>query len=220
MSVFAEFHIPTDAFALEFTFEAAPETVIEIERVAATSDLLTPYFWVSEGSFDDFEAAADADSSIENLERIDEFEDSILYRANWTENIESIVYAYTQIGAVILEATGSAEVWELQFRFDDHGRLEQFQEYCVEHGLQFELHRLHDVTNPKTSRQYELTDKQRDALVTAWEAGYYETDADVTLEDVADELGISQQALSNRLRRGYDSLIETTLTVTPPEEDD
>ncbi|WP_227133655.1 bacterio-opsin activator domain-containing protein [Halorubellus salinus] len=219
MSVFAEFHIQTDAFALESTFEAAPDTVIEIERVAATTDLLTPYFWVSEGDFDDFEAAAGADSSIENLERIDEFDESILYRANWTENIESIVYAYTQIGAVILEATGSADVWELQMRFDNQQRLEQFQEYCVEHGLPFELQRLHDVASPKTSRQYELTEKQRDALVTAWETGYFRTDTDTTLEAVANELDISQQTLSNRLRRGYDSLIENTLAVTPPDED-
>ena len=120
MSVFAEFHIPTEVLALEQTFENAPETVIEVERVVAATDILTPYFWVSTSDLDRFEEAAKADTSVENLEQVDTFEDAALYRANWTENVESIVYAYTNIGALILEATGSADVWELQMRFDDH----------------------------------------------------------------------------------------------------
>lgn len=220
VSVFAEFHIPTEEFALKKTFEEAPETVIEIERVAAATDALTPYFWVSEGALDNFEGAVAADPSIENLERVDSFEEAVLFRADWTENIESIVYAYTHIGAVILEATGSADVWELQMRFDDHQQLREFQRYCVDHDLDFELQRLHDVTNPKTSSQYELSDKQRQALVTAWEAGYFDPERDATLADVADELDISQQALSKRLERGHQTLIANTLKVTPPEDDD
>ena len=220
MSVFAEFHIPTEKFALEATFERAPDTVIEIERVAAATDALTPYFWVSDGSLERFEAAVAADPSIENLERIDAFDEAVLFRADWTENIESIVYAYTHIGAVILEATGSSDVWELQMRFDDHDQLREFQRYCVDHDLDFELQRLHDVTSPKTSSQYQLSDKQRDALVTAWEAGYFDPAADMTLADVADGLDISQQALSKRLERAHQTLIANTLTVTPPEDDD
>ncbi len=219
MSVFAEFHIPTEVLALEQTFENAPETVIEVERVVAATDILTPYFWVSTSDLDRFEEAAKADTSVENLEQVDTFEDAALYRANWTENVESIVYAYTNIGALILEATGSADVWELQMRFDDHDRLRQFQEYCVEHGLPYDLQRLHDISNPKTSSQYDLTDKQHTALMTAWEAGYFETPREATLEDLASDLEISQQALSNRVRRGLNTLISNTLRVRSPEDE-
>jgi predicted DNA binding protein len=35
---------------------------------------------------------------------------------------------------------------------------------------------------------------------------------------VAAELGISQQALSKRLRRGYRNLIEASLTVVHPDD--
>jgi len=219
VSVFAEFHIPTEQFALQQTFERAPETVIEIERVAAAADMLTPYFWVSEGDTEHFETAVAADPSVQNLERVDTFEEAVLFRANWTENVESILYAYTHIGAVILEATGSADVWELQMRFNDHDQLEEFQTYYVERGLDFELKRLHDVTSPKTSSQYELSDKQREALVTACNAGYFDPSTDTTLADVAADLDISQQALSARLKRGHQRLIENTLAVTAPEDD-
>lgn len=44
-----------------------------------------------------------------------------------------------------------------------------------------------------------LTDKQREALETAVEAGYYDRPRGATLEDVADELDITRAAASHRL---------------------
>lgn len=218
MSVFAEFHVPTDAFALAQTFQQAPETIIEIERVVATDELMTPYFWVSGEGRDEFRSAAEADPSIQDLTKVDTFGEADLYRANWTENVESILHAYTEYGATIFEASGAADVWELRLRFDNRDHLREFQAYCVEHGHSFDLQRLHDLAHPMTAGQYGLTDKQRDALVTAWEAGYFETPRKASLTEVADQLDISQQALSNRLRRGQQTLIPSTLTVTPPGE--
>ena len=49
------------------------------------------------------------------------------------------------------------------------------------------------------------------ALVAAFEAGYYNIPRDVTLEELADELGISHQALSERFRRAYEGLITAEL---------
>lgn len=216
MSVFAEFHVPTDSFALAETFQRSPETVIEIERVVATDELMTPYFWVSGEGREDFPTAAEADPSIQDLTQVDSFGEADLYRADWTENVDTILHAYTQYGATIFEATGTANIWELRLRFDSRGNLREFQTYCVENGFAFDLQRLHDLAHPMTAGQYGLTDKQRDALVTAWETGYFETPRQSTLAEVADQLGISQQALSNRLRRGQQTLIPSTLTVTRP----
>lgn len=104
-------------------------------------------------------------------------------------------------------------------RFDTNDRLREFQTFCVDNDVPFELQRVHELRQPVTASQYGLTEKQREAIVTAWEAGYFETPRRATLEDVADELGISQQALSKRIRRGCQSLVENTITVTPPREE-
>ncbi|MFC4543787.1 bacterio-opsin activator domain-containing protein [Halosolutus amylolyticus] len=218
MSLFAEFHVPSDVFALYRTLQAAPETTVEIERVVAAEEILTPYFWVSGGDLARFETAIEDDPTVENLQQLDEFDRATLYRANWTENVETIVYAYTQVGATILEATGAGDRWELQMRFDDRDRLDQFQTYCNDETIPFQLIQLHELTQPRTGRQYGLTRKQHDALVTAWQLNYF-TSTDVSLTDVAAELGISQQSLSQRLHRGYQSLIEETLIVSPPAEE-
>lgn len=52
-----------------------------------------------------------------------------------------------------------------------------------------------------------LTDKQREAVEAAVERGYYANGSDVRLADVADDLGISQSALSERLRTAHSKLI-------------
>lgn len=46
---------------------------------------------------------------------------------------------------------------------------------------------------------FEVTDKQREAAVTAVTEGYYDPEKDVSLEELADELDISKSALSRRL---------------------
>lgn len=219
MSVFAELDLPADTFALTETLNALPEAVIEIERVVASENLLTPYFWVSDVSADAFETAAQDDSSIRDLRRLDTFEEASLFRGQWTENVDSIVYAYTQVGGVILDATGSQDTWEVQLRFDDRDQLTRFRSLCTENNIKFAINRLYEVSNPHTGRQFGLTEKQRDALVKAWEAGVFESPAASTLAEVADNLDISQQALSQRIRNGHNSLIANTLVTEPPTAD-
>lgn len=51
-----------------------------------------------------------------------------------------------------------------------------------------------------------LTEKQQEAVELAVETGYYDRNDDVTLAEVADELGIGQSALSERLRSAQSKL--------------
>jgi len=216
MSLFGEFQVPAHAFALHETLTALPEARIEVERVVATESLLAPYFWVSAADFEAFEAAADADPSVQRLRQLDVFEETALYRAEWTDNVESIVYATTQIDGVVLEAVGTADGWRFQLRFDGHDQLRAFQHHCSETNVEFELLRLHELSQPLSGEQYGLTDRQYDALRTAWELGYFEDPRESTLTEVAAELDITQQSLSDLLRRGHHALIESTLMVSPP----
>lgn len=216
MSIFVEFDLNAGAFALEATLDTLPEVVIEIERVVASEELLNPYFWVANVSAEAFEAATEADPSVRDLQRLDSFEEAILYRAEWTENIDSVVYAYTQVGAVILDATGHQDTWEMQMRFDNHDQLSTFQTYCVDNEITFEINRLYEVSHSHTGRQYGLTEKQHEALVLAQQAGFFKSPAETTLAEIANDLDISQQALSQRIRKGHDALIANTLITEPP----
>ncbi|MCU4740575.1 helix-turn-helix domain-containing protein [Halobacteria archaeon AArc-m2/3/4] len=220
MSIIAEFTVEADDFALYHALTAAPEMIVEIERVVATlEDKVMPYFWVSGGDQADFETAFRDDESVQNIAAIDEIEGARLYRAEWTENIETIVYAYVEIGATILQAIGRGEFWELRMRFDNRDKLAEFREYCRENDISFELNSLQDQEQPMASAQYDLTTKQRETLVSALEAGYYDVPQAVTMSELAEELGVSQQALSKRFHAGHRNLITSTLTVSHPDDE-
>lgn len=134
------------------------------------------------------------------------------------ENVETVAYAYTETGATLLEATGQDERWELQMRFDDEASLSAFQTYLDENDLHFDLNRLYNPSEPTTDGQSDLTTAQRKTLTTALDAGYYDVPRDIAMDELAETLGVSQQALSKRFRRGYRNLIEDSLTVSSPEE--
>jgi len=219
MRTIAEFTVPSGDFALHHALTAAPEVIVEIERVVATlGDRVMPYFWVSGGDTETFEAAFKEDTSIQNPALVNEIDRSVLYRAEWTENVESIIYAYVNIGATILQATGRDEQWELQLRFDDRRRLADFQHYCTENDITFELTRIYDQEQPMASVQYGLTPKQRETLVTAVDIGYYDIPQASSMNDLAEELNITQQAVSKRLHNGHKSLIKSALTVSHPDD--
>ncbi|ADJ13835.1 bacterio-opsin activator domain-containing protein [Halalkalicoccus jeotgali] len=119
MSIIAEFTVPTEQFALYDTLCHVPGMVVEVERVVTHGpNQIMPYFWTAGGDREAFEAAARDDPSVEDLRTVDELDRAVLYRAKWIRDVESIVYAYTETGAVLLDATGRDERWELQLRFD------------------------------------------------------------------------------------------------------
>lgn len=56
-----------------------------------------------------------------------------------------------------------------------------------------------------------MTTNQQDALVRAFEAGYFNVPKEVTLTELAEAQGVSHQAMSEQIRRGIHHLIEQTL---------
>ncbi|CCQ35409.1 HTH-10 family transcription regulator [Natronomonas moolapensis 8.8.11] len=56
-----------------------------------------------------------------------------------------------------------------------------------------------------------LTETERETLVTAAEAGYFETPRELSLDDLADEFGVSKTAASMNLRRAERKLVDSTV---------
>lgn len=220
MSIIAEFTVPTEQFALYETLSSVPEMIIEVERVVVhSSDRIMPYFWTSGGDHDRFEMAAKADPSVEHLEKVDEVENAVLYRAEWIQNVESVIYAYTEIEARLLDATGRNDQWKLQLRFDDEESVKQFNEYIEQNEFEIDLHRLYEPSHPELEAQMGLTDTQRETVIAGLRSGYYEIPRETTPAELAEEFGISHQALSKRFRRAHRTLAENAVTIPEPEEE-
>lgn len=88
---------------------------------------------------------------------------------------------------------------EIQDKMGEFGLLEVTQ--VDELGEPLDTGRVADIMMGK------LTEKQVRALETAHEMGYFEQPSQATASDVADELGVAQSTISQRLRKAENDLL-------------
>ncbi|MFC7154667.1 bacterio-opsin activator domain-containing protein [Halomarina halobia] len=209
----AEVEIPADEFALHETLAAFGDVVFEIERlVAHDMDRVMPFVWASGADGDELTAALDADPSVENLRRLVDGDGEQLYQMEWIDRIQTLVHMLVQEEATVLAAVGRGDVWRFRVLFPRHSALSETYEYCEENGFALEftkIYRMDDGSGREGGLG--LTRMQQETLTAALERGYYGVPREVTTAELADEMGISHQALSERLRRGHEALIENAL---------
>ena len=100
-----------------------------------------------------------------------------------------------------MSATGTAAGWDFELRFPDHDSLSRYQTCCENSHISVEVVRVYNPTDPGVGPWYGLSEPQRDALLLAVQMGYYDIPRECSTKDLAAELGISDQAVTERLRR-------------------
>lgn len=156
------------------------------------------------------EAAFEADPSVAEWMRVTGVAPSWLYWIEWGGSVSLVHQMLTRGGAMILSALGSGREWTLRVLCPSRETCSQIHTVCKEYNLSVTLDAIRTVDGDY-SLQHGLTEAQHTALVQAYEMGYFTVPREVDLQTVADELAISHQALSERLRRAHKTMIETTL---------
>lgn len=214
-SLIVELRLPAYQFVLSRTLAAVPEMIVELERFVPTGPSSMPYLWATGDGRRGFEDAVETDPDVERVTPVDAFDGGGLFRVAWTD-VDSNLFEWLRAGeSGALQAIGQEDEWFLKLRFEDRGSIGEFQEYCQDHDVDFTLHRLYETRAPKLG-QYDLTVAQRKAIVTALEMGYFAVPREAKLEEVAAELDLSTNAVSERLRRGEANLFRSALTIDRP----
>ena len=208
MSVIATFTVPAADFTLGQMIRSSPGIRVRLDRVIPVGDNFIPYFWASDDSVAHIEAELSAETDIESFTIVDQTNGEALVRVEWTELTDRLLDTLAATGASILEAIGERDTWRLQLRFDDHDQLSEFFGRCAKKDIAVDLEMVH---NPgiyqSLEMQAQLTEDQRKALDAALEAGYFEVPRQTNLVELADQLGVSDSALSQRLRRGIKTVL-------------
>lgn len=214
MATVTEFTVPGDTFPLGRLFQEFPNAAVELERIVPTKGTLIPYFWVTgidEREEERIETAFRENPDVEHIRLIDEVDGRYLLRVEWKDEYQGLLKAITTSDVNLLSGRGSNDQWVFELRSDTREGVSEFQRYCREHGINAELTALHALSTLKQGSEYDLTEAQREALVLAYERGYFDSPREQTLDDIATELGITPQSLGSRIRRGYKRLIKSTL---------
>lgn len=213
MSLIVEFELSTPI--LRQTAEtSSPIHVEEVSQSETGDTKLT--LWVYGDNLAGFEAVLESDESVDEFTLLEEQAGKRLYSVTLTEwgasQLTSPAAAAHDISFLDITVTGETRI---RARVPSRDALFAYRDSCRERDVPFRLRRIYEEEESDTE-QYGLSGRQREALLTALEEGYFSVPRETTLSAIAEKLEISDQALSARLRRGQANLLRTTLAETDP----
>jgi len=198
---------------MEATAAAVPETTFRMEDLQLVEDGPAKYlFWAEGGDLDRLDDALVDDPTVASFTRLTTLPDRRLYRVSFAEAMKPrMTYLDATVHDIVyLEMRSTHEETRVRARVPTRAALQAYVETCREKDIEVQVEGLYREEDHEQSR-FGLTDSQREALITAHEAGYFDSERAATLAEIADDLGISRQALAGRLRRGHRQLIGATL---------
>lgn len=211
MSVIAEFRVPSTDFELGRILSIDGDTTIELERLVPIGEATVPLFWVHNTTRESLVENVQNHSSVNDATEIDVFEDQTLFTLDWESTEDRLIEGIQLCQGQLLNATGTSEGWEFKLRFADHDVLTAFSTYCEDSDISLDIKYVYNPTELDAHPWYSLTAPQREAMTLAVRKGYYDIPRGCTTKELAAELGISDQAVTERLRRGIVTLVSNTL---------
>lgn len=212
MSVIAEFTVSAEHFRLGETLANHPGLRIRLERVVPLGSAIVPYIWVSNTDIGDIIDTLRNEPDIESVDTIDQVNGEALLKITWNQGFDGLVESLVAADGILLEASGTDERWLFQIRFPDHDSLATFYRECHDRDIPLELGQVHNPGLPENPIfGFSLTEAQRETLLAALDAGYFDVPRDTNLVELSEMMGVSDTAVSQRLRRGIVSLLTATL---------
>ena len=212
MGVTATVELPHDTCPLGTALRGFPDSHIRIERAVPTGNGFLPYFWTEETTVQGVTGQLEEIPSVETCSVVDVVDDEALVRVEWAERDVDFLAAVEETGGIIVDAICTTGGWTITVRFDDHADLGECYRHCVTNDVQVSIASVRGPTPAdREGSPFELTEPQRQALLEAYESGYFDVPRRTNLDELATKLDVSDTAVSQRLRRGTARLIDTAL---------
>jgi len=169
------------------------------------------FYHIESSDFHQFEDGLRNDDTIGEFERVIETGDEkAIYSFEYTEEAKILSPVISTANGVILDMENEGNAWIITVWMPERTNLVQLWDYAQENDIEIDLLRVNEYASLGNT-DAGLTDSQREALLVAFETGYFEEPRNATLSEVAADLDISQPAASGLLRRGIERLIVSSL---------
>jgi predicted DNA binding protein len=213
----ARFVLPAEGFALAALFERVPDARVECESAVANPDDHALLVVQTDEQKRDVDAALRTDSGVAAVECFGERADGWTYRVTWKGRPRRLIQRLVAADVSLVSVQGRSGEWKLRLLAPNREGIARTHEIMEDLDCEADCRSVSTVDSERSSRSG-LTDEQHETLVEAFEAGYFNVPRDATANDLADDLGISHQALSERFRRAYHQLVKTELVVSEDKQ--
>ena len=197
----------TPVGALGFEGEALPtRTRAEFERTAALNRRPESFLRI-EGSERGAAAALRRNPYVEDATPVVKGEDQSLYRLRWGDDRPQLLRSIDEENGTILSATATGDALSFEVRFPDHDAGSRFYAAYDDRANPISIRRSNQNDHAHSEGGDGVTPKQREALCRAVASGYFEIPRRTTLDSLGEQLGVTDNAMSERIRRGTATLI-------------
>ncbi|MBZ6497035.1 helix-turn-helix domain-containing protein [Natrinema longum] len=224
MGLIAEFDIDCKALPLAGMAARVPEATLTLNLQFNHGNQPLFIVTVQNGSRSEIETAFTEAYDVEEWTLIGQAGETRRYQAlpalslegQLGEHLDDLegLEALATADAIIERIDVVPDGWRQTGWFADRDAFSTFSSFW-QRNADFRLHRLTQDGESEPAGDG-LTDRQHEALRTAYERGYFDIPRQASLEDVAAELDISPSSVSERLRRAQTQLIEETVATTWP----
>ncbi|SFS81162.1 helix-turn-helix domain-containing protein [Halostagnicola kamekurae] len=209
MTTVVELDVPAEHLGFAQTFDRVPTFEFLISGLIGGGP---PLVYVTGPDWEQIESALESDPSADIVASVDDASDGRwVVRLEFNQGIQTFQRIVSEHDGAILEASGADGRWSLKLLFHERADVSECHAAFDEEDFGVRVTRVSPMDDSPDS-QTPLTKTQYETIVKAHELGYFDVPRQVTLEELASELDISHQALSERLRRSHSALVSAELS--------
>ncbi|OVE84191.1 helix-turn-helix domain-containing protein [Natronolimnobius baerhuensis] len=219
MTTVVELEIPAERLGLARTFDRVPTFECEVGGLIGDT---APLVHVSGPDRHTVERALEDDPSVSVVACLSGETQSTgasatrwLFRLEFGSEIKLFQEIVSSNNGAMLSARSHDNTWSLRLLYHDRKSVSASHALFEQYDYHVNVTRITETDSADLDLdrlETPLTETQYETITMAHELGYFDVPRQVTLEELASELDISHQALSERLRRSHDALISSELT--------
>lgn len=208
MSLVVDFRISGELIEMTRVAAAVPDVTLELQEWRPAGETVLWFLWARGADLDRVTEEFRALSHAAEVTVVNDAGSVRLYRVSIHPNIE-IPPDDMLADGTLTQGYIEPDCLRLTGRVSGRDVLTGVWNYLRERDIDVTVDSLRRAVDEDHDRR--LTDSQFEALVTAYEMGYFDESKRVTHSEIADELGISRSSLSERLRRAEHELVQERL---------
>lgn len=157
------------------------------------------------------ESTLEADPTVASFECVDWTDGSGIFYIEHSAEAKLLSPVVTAVNGFTLQTRTKGPGWVIQVQLPDREALNTIWQFARSNDISLDILEIYGQSGALGDASYGLTDEQKEAVIAAYEGGYFNEPRDNSLSDLAEELDLSSTAMSGRLRRGVRNLVAATV---------